>query len=185
MTPAPPAPGTVSVTVDFESNSDSASVVAITCSVLSESATGININLQLPNVPANDSCVIEYPTTLDCAIGIEPASVARASAAGVQNIQVPATGDANVFVGINCVEPQVAGIIQATTTTVVDAAAPGTTVAPTAAVTPTTTAPAAATPTTTVAPAAATPTTVATNVAGAVQTAPAATAQTGTPTFTG
>lgn len=192
-TDAPPS----TITVDFESNSSSASIIAVTCSVLSESASGVNVNLNLTGVPAGDACSVEYPTNLDCSVGIEPGSVAAASTPGVLNIAVPAAGDTNIFVGIACNDAQVDG--EAITPVIIDAVSPTTTAAPEAATattvapdaaanaTTSTVAPAAAasTPTTTAAPAAVTTTTIATNVAGAVATAPAATAQTGTPTFTG
>lgn len=150
-TTAAPAPDS-SVTVNFTSTASESSNVSITCGDLQESALGTDITIGIDAIPGSTGCVVEYPAELDCALAVDPAGTRAASAAGVQNITIPASGDLDVVVTIDCVEAQVA--------------------------TPS--------PTTTAAPAATTTTTApATEVAGQVETAPAATAQTGQPAFTG
>lgn len=144
-----------SVTVDFNSTATASSRVSITCDDLQESALGNDIDLTMTDLAASTGCVVEYPAELDCMLSVDPRSTAAASASGIQNIAIPVAGDVDVTVIIDCVEAQVATPAPTPTTT---------TVAP--AVTTTTTKPAV-------------------EVAGQVETAPAATAQTGQPAFTG
>ncbi len=190
--PAAPAPAPSndaapsSVTVDFVTSSPTATFVSLTCGALSESAIGTEANLIITEIPGATGCVVEYPASQDCTTLVDPQSVIGVSLPGVQNILIPVAGDANVSVTINCVEPQVAGIVETPTTTAPVAAAPTTTAAPVAIAPPTTTAPVAAAPTTTAAPVAAAPTTTAAPAAvDAADAAPTATAQTGQPAFTG
>jgi len=143
------------VAVEFVSTADSSSTVSITCAALAESALGTQIDLQLTDVPASTGCVVEYPATLDCAMSVDPASTMGASGPGIQNILIPADGGAEILMTLDCVQPQ---IPVATTTPTVPPASPTTTTAPAV---------------------------VDTEVGGQVETAPAATAQTGTPAFTG
>lgn len=127
-TEAPAVVAPVSLaTVDFVSTASSASTVSLVCGDLTESATGTDVNLRITDIPASSACVVEYPSDLNCTVGVDPSSVTRASAAGVQNFAIPASGDLDVSITIDCVEAQVA---VATTT------------APAAVVTTTTTAPA-------------------------------------------
>jgi len=150
-TTAAPAPDS-SVVVNFSSTSTDSSNVSITCGDLQESALGTDVTIGIDAIPGNTGCVVEYPAELDCSLAVDPARTQAASATGIQNITIPASGDLDVVVTIDCVDAQVA------------TPSPTTTAAP-------------ATTTTTTAPA--------TEVAGQVETAPAATAQTGQPAFTG
>ncbi len=125
-TEAPVAPAS-EVTVNFLSTADQASTVSLTCGDLTESALGTEVSLTLSDVPAATGCVVEYPANLDCTVAVDPKSVTGASAAGIQNIVIPVVGDANVTATIDCVEAQVAGVVETTTTTVAPAAAPATT----------------------------------------------------------
>lgn len=153
------------VGLEFVSTSQTASTVALTCGELTESALGVTANLELTEVPASSACDAEYPAALDCAMRIDPISTAGASSPGLQVLNVPAEGDANIMMILDCVEPQVAAV---TTTT-----------APAAVVTTTTAPPAAVVTTTTAAPA------VQAEVANDVERAKTATAQAGQPDFTG
>ena len=153
------APSSV-VSVDFLTTANEASTVSLTCGELTESATGKAVSLELRDIPAAAGCVVQYPAALDCTLSVDPRGVAGASAAGIQNIVIPVAGGADVSTTIDCVEAQVAAVVETTTTT----AAP--------AVTATTTAPTvkkAVTP----------------EVDSKVEKAKTATAQTGQPAFTG
>lgn len=156
-----PAPKS-SLSVDFVSTASSASTVSATCGELTESASGTEISLSITGIAQSTGCVVAYPATLECTMAIDPTSVTGAAAPGVQNLLMPAVGAVDAAMTIDCVEPQVASVVETTTTTAPAAAAPTTTVAPT---------------TEKVA--------VEVEVADQVETAPAATAQTGQPAFTG
>lgn len=158
-----PAPAS-SLSVDFVSTSSTSSSVSAACAELTESALGVEVSLEIADIPASSSCAVEYPTTLDCTTSIEPLSVTGASATGVQNIIIPVAGGVDASMIIDCVEPQVASVVETTTTSAPPAAVTATTVAPTT--------PKAAVE-------------VETEVQQVVETAPAATAQTGQPAFTG
>lgn len=128
-----PEPLPSTIVVDYDSTNSAAADVLVMCGDVEESATGTTVDLRLEGLPANSGCAVRYTPGPDCTVNVTPASRQEATTGDGVNLRIPAGGDVQILVDIDC-----AGVIAAPATTAPPAEVQGQvqTPAPTAQVQP-------------------------------------------------